>query len=86
MARRKKDNPNTTISISWKDKEEFRKYAKLVKQTKTGDRYESDAVLFRRLLKFWIENNTIYSPHSEPRSTYPSLNKSQPSSDSSESN
>ena len=54
MARRKKDNTNTTISISWKDKEEFRKYAKLVKQTKTGDRYESDAVLFRKLLKFWI--------------------------------
>ncbi len=83
MARKKKDNKNTTISISWEDKEEFRKYAKLVKQTKSGDRYESDAVLFGRILKFWIGNNTIYSPHPEPKSTYPSLNKSQPSSDSS---
>jgi hypothetical protein len=83
MARRKKNNKNTTISILWEDKELFRRFAKLVKQTKSGDRYESDAVLFNRILNFWVENNTVYSPHPEPKSTYPSLNKSQQDSDSS---
>jgi hypothetical protein len=82
MARKKKDNKNTTISISWEDKEEFRRYAKLIKQTKTGDRYESDADLFKRVLAYWALNH-IDDCHSEPKSTYPSLDKSQPSSDSS---
>lgn len=81
MARKKKDNKNTTISIEWRDKEIFRKYAKLIKKTKTGDRYESDADLFKRILVAYI--GQVGEIHTEPKSTYPSLNKSQPSSDSS---
>ena len=53
MARRKKDNPNTTISISWENKTEFRRHAKLLKQTKSGNRYESDAAIFERVLAFY---------------------------------
>ena len=37
MARRKIGNSHTTISIRWEDKEKFRKFAKFVKKTKTGD-------------------------------------------------
>ena len=85
MARRKKDNKNTTISISWENKIAFRRFAELVKQTKSGSRYESDAVLFGRILAYWVQNH-INDAGAEPKSTYPSLNKSQPSSDSSESN
>ena len=85
MARRKKDNPNTTISISWENKTEFRRHAKLLKQTKSGNRYESDAALFERELAFYARNH-IDDCDQAPKSTYPSLNKSQPSSDSSESN
>ena len=36
MARRKLGTSNTTISISWEDKDEFRKFAKLVKKTRNG--------------------------------------------------
>jgi len=85
MARMKKDNKNTTISISWENKTEFRRHAKLLKKTKSGDRYESDAILFGRVLAFYVRNH-IDDCDQEPKSTYPSLNKSQPSSDSSESN
>ena len=46
MARRKIGNSHTTICVSWEDKELFRKFAKFVKKTRTGDLYESDAVLF----------------------------------------
>jgi hypothetical protein len=84
MTRKKSNNQNTTISIKWADKVIFRQFAMRLKQTKSGDRYESDADLFRRILdSFAIANTKL---HEEPKSTYPSLNKSQPSSDSSESN
>ena len=85
MERMKIDFKITTISISWEDIVEFRRYARLIKQTKTGDRYVSDADLFKRVLAYWALNH-IDDCHSEPKSTYPSLDKSQPSSDSSESN
>ena len=71
MARRKQGNSHTTISITWEDKEEFRRYAKYEKQTRTGKRYESDATLFKRLLEEFKKNNSI-SESEKPHSTYPS--------------
>lgn len=70
MARRKLGTSNTTISISWEDKDEFRKFAKFVKKTRNGNMYESDAVLFHKLLtSFKLDNNST----DEPNSTYPKI-------------
>ena len=71
MARRKQGNSHTTISITWDDKEEFRKHAKFEKNTRTGKRYESDATLFKRLLDEFKKNNKISDGESS-HSTYPS--------------
>jgi len=71
MARRKQGNSHTTISITWEDKEEFRRYAKYEKQTRTGKRYESDATLFKRLLEEFKKHNSI-SDGELSHSTYPS--------------
>jgi hypothetical protein len=70
MARRKLGTSNTTISISWEDKDEFRKFAKLVKKTRNGDMYESDAVLFHKMLLFFKASN---SSSGESNSTYPKI-------------
>ncbi len=68
MARRKVGNSHTTISVRWEDKEKLRRHAKLVKKTKNGDMYESDSVLFQRILDYYNEHN----PTSEsPKATYP---------------
>lgn len=83
MARRKKDNKNTTISILWEDKEEFRKYAEFVRTTKSGARHESDADLFHKILKYYKANHPT---DGKIKSTYPFQGKSQQDSDSSESN
>ena len=71
MARRKEGNSHTTISITWEDKEEFRRYAKYEKQTRTGKRYESDATLFKRMLEEFTKNNSI-PDNEKSHSTYPS--------------
>ena len=68
MARRKVDNSHTTISIKCNSKEKFRKHAKLVKQTRKGEMYESDAVLFDKLLNFYEQHNK--QAHSIPKVTY----------------
>ena len=52
MARRKADSTHTTISITWKDKELFRRFAGLVKKTRNGEMYESDAVVFNKILTY----------------------------------
>ena len=52
MARRKVGNSHTTISVRWEDKEKLRRHAKLVKKTKNGNMYESDSVLFQRVLNY----------------------------------
>jgi|TARA_R110002020_G_scaffold20761_10_gene70549 hypothetical protein len=75
MARRKIGNSHTTISIRWEDKEKFRKFAKFVKKTKTGDLYESDSVLFARFLEFYINGNQ--QTGLESHSTYPTKPTSQ---------
>lgn len=68
MARRKIGNSHTTISITWEDKEKFRQFAQFVKKTKTGDLYESDAVLFHNILLFFSKQHQS----SEIKPTYPS--------------
>ena len=69
MARRKASNSHTTISIKWDSKERFRKFAKLVKQTRSGEMYESDAVLFDKILSYYIEHHE--QQNAEPKGTYP---------------
>ena len=68
MARRKESNTHTTICITWEDKEEFRKFAKFVKKTKTGELYESDRVLLHKVLEAYKLNNQA---NDKPNSTYP---------------
>jgi hypothetical protein len=69
MARRKADNTHTTISIRWESKERFRKFAKLVKKTRNGEMYESDAVVFNKILTYYVDNK---EPNSKTaNSTYP---------------
>ncbi len=69
MARRKIGNSHTTICVSWEDKELFRKFASFVKKTRTGNLYESDAVLFSKMLNHFKENNPIGEVSN---TTYPS--------------
>jgi hypothetical protein len=69
MARRKASNSHTTISIKWNSKEKFRTFAKLVKQTRSGEMYESDAVLFDKVLNYYIEHHE--QQNTEPKGTYP---------------
>jgi len=69
MVQRKIGNVYTTISVSWVDKEEFRKFAKFVRKTKTGDVFESDSILFKRMLELFKSSNKVESE--EPRKTYP---------------
>ena len=69
MARRKTENTHTTISIKWDSKERFRKYARLVKETRNGQMHESDAVVFNKILVYYIDNNKPDS--TTAKSTYP---------------
>jgi len=68
MARRKIGNSHTTICVTWEDKELFRKFAKFVKKTRTGDLYESDAVLFAKMLNHFKNGNDAGSTSN---TTYP---------------
>jgi len=72
MARRKIGNSHTTISVTWEDKELFRKFAKFVKTTRTGKLYESDSVLFNRMLMFFKESNPMGEVSN---TTYPTKNQ-----------
>ena len=82
MARRKVSNTNTTISISWDDKETFRKYAQYTKDTKTGKRSESDAVLFNRILNDYAERFPL-APDVKAKTTYPTKTQDGDQQDSS---
>jgi hypothetical protein len=68
MAKRKIGNSHTTICVTWEDKELFRKFAKLVKKTKNGEMYESDAAIFTRMLGSFKEHN---SASDTSHDTYP---------------
>lgn len=69
MAKRKIGNSHTTICVSWADKEHFRKLAKLVKKTKNGEMYESDAVIFKRILDHYVSSTNDVG--GVAHSTYP---------------
>ena len=69
MARLRSGNSHTTISVTWEDKDEFRRYASKVKSTKNGAMYESDAVLFARILEYYRNSDTEPMEKAEP--TYP---------------
>jgi hypothetical protein len=74
MAKRKIGNSHTTICITWNDKDMFRTFAKLVKKTKNGNMYESDSVIFNRMLEsFKLLNESDESSHE----TYPRKTTSQ---------
>ena len=68
MVQRKIGNSHTTICITWEDKELFRKFAKLVKKTKNGNMYESDAAVFKRMLSTFVSNTEA---DTESHQTYP---------------
>jgi hypothetical protein len=55
--KRKEGTTNTTISVSWSDKNKMRRLANLRKTTKNGDVYESDSVIFNRILRYYIDHN-----------------------------
>ena len=75
MVQRKIGNSHTTICISWEDKEKFRRFAKFLKTTKHGSRYESDAQLFGRVLQSFAETHEPINDEAKP--TYPFQGKSQ---------
>jgi len=70
MAQRRSGNSHTTISITWDDKDEFRRYASKVKSTKNGEMYESDAVLFHKMLELY-KDKIIKEPMDKAQPTYP---------------
>lgn len=70
MAQRRSGNSHTTISITWEDKDEFRRYARKVKTTKNGDMFESDAVLFKRMFDFYRDESQS-KVADKPEPTYP---------------
>ena len=55
--KRKEGAINTTISISWGDKNRLRRLAKKRKTTSNGDVFESDSVIFSRVLKYYFDHN-----------------------------
>ena len=67
MAKRKIGNSHTTICITWADKDQFRKFAQLVKKTKNGDMYESDSAIFTRMLESFKQKTDSNVAHD----TYP---------------
>jgi hypothetical protein len=70
MAQRRSGNSHTTISITWADKDEFRRFAKEVKTTKNGKMFEPDAELFTKLLEYYKSDPTHSRNDIIPK-TYP---------------
>jgi hypothetical protein len=75
--KRKEGTVNTTISVSWGDKNKMRRLAKLRKTTKNGEVYESDSVIFNRILRFYMDHNPS-EVKSATTVTYPVKNVSKP--------
>ena len=70
---RKEGAQKTTISVSWSSKTTFRKLAKKTKTTKNGDVFESDTVIFDRILEDYLRKHPDEVSRSTT-STYPSKN------------
>jgi len=75
--KRKEGQSNTTISVSWSDKNRMRRLAKLRKTTKNGDVYESDSVIFNRVLRDYM-NTHPNEIKSQTTITYPVKSSSKP--------
>ena len=72
--KRKEGNVNTTMSLSWSDKNRLRRLGRKIKTTKNGDVYEADSVIVHRIIEYY------YSMHpsevkSKTTSTYPLKNQ-----------
>lgn len=68
--KRKEGNVNTTMSLSWSDKNRLRRLGRKIKTTKNGDVYEADSVIIHRVIEYY------HSMHpseikSKTTSTYP---------------
>lgn len=55
--KRKEGATNTTIAVTWADKNRLRRLAKVTKTTKNGDVYEPDYVLFNKVLQYYMDHN-----------------------------
>lgn len=70
--KRNGDSFTTTISVLWKEKESLRRLAKPLKKTKNGTKFETDSIVFSRILADYITKHpNEYSKNVNP--TYPSL-------------
>jgi hypothetical protein len=65
---------NTTISVSWADKNKLRRLARKRKTTKNGDVYESDSVIFNRVLNEYISRHPD-QVRNETTATYPEVSR-----------
>ena len=78
--KRKEGNVNTTMSLSWSDKNRLRRLGRKIKTTKNGDVYEADSVIVHRIIEYYYSRNPS-EIKSKTTSTYPLKNQdeSQPS-------
>jgi len=75
MAKPQKDsNEFTTISVRKIDKQRMRQYAKFIKKTKNGSLYESDAIVFNKMVALYMKDHPEMMGDSVP--TYPTKQKS----------
>jgi len=72
--KRKEGTVNTTISVSWRDKNLMRKLARKRKTTKNGDVYESDSVIFNRILQDYMIRHKEQI-RDETTATYPEVSR-----------
>lgn len=69
--KRKNGATNTTISVTWQDKNLLRRLAQKTKTTKNGDVYEADYIIFNRVLRDYM-NRHPGEIKNATTSTYPS--------------
>lgn len=71
---RKLDNGETNMKVNWKDKDLmscFKQKMNKVDYTRKRIRYESDAIVFNRIVVFFAKHNK--PENSSPVATYPEL-------------
>jgi len=76
----KAENTHTTISVRKDDKKTLRRFAKFIKNTRNGKLYESDSIVFARVMDEYIGKHSQEANISH--TTYPSKKEqSSPSTD-----
>lgn len=78
--KRKSGAINTTISVKWGDKNRFRRLARKIKVTKNGDVYESDSIIFNRVLQDYMDRHPNEIANTTT-STYPIKTQDVPQQD-----